>query len=365
MRRREFIQTATFLGAAAGSALAEQQNELERSSTQDAMALHRSALIVDALDASTTDEKHLERLKAGGVSCRVGGWGNLPDVQAFANAYNFLDAHKDRIVPCTTVREIREAHQQGKIAQVFNWQAANVLGHMPGEPPPTALRAFYQLGLRTCGIAYNVANIFGGGCLEPQIGLTRAGRRLVEEIHKLRIQLDVGGHTGEQASLDALAMSSGVPVSCSHTNLAALNDNPRCTSDRVLAAIARTGGVIGITAFNDFIARSRRDVNVRRTPQVGLEKYLDQFDYLRKLVGVDHIGLGTDNVEGRVLSGNRMVSPPEAYSEQPWLYVKGYETIAQLPNVTRGLIQRGWSNEDIRKILGQNWLRVWEKIWGA
>src|SRR5690606_5026108 len=108
--------------------------------------------------------------------------------------------------------------------------------------------------------------------------------KLVEQIHKLRIVLDVGGHTGEQTSLDALAMSSGVPVVCTHTNVRALTDNPRCTSDKVFEAIARTGGVIGLTAFNDFHARSRKDAGVLRTPQVGLDKHLDQYDYLKRLI---------------------------------------------------------------------------------
>jgi membrane dipeptidase len=108
---------------------------------------------------------------------------------------------------------------------------------------------------------------------------------------------------------------------------------------------------------------------VPRTPQVGLEKHLDQYVYLKKLIGVDHIGLGPDFVDGPgrndpgIPDPNRM--PPEIYSQQPWFYVKGFENISELPNVTRGLIQRGWSTGEIRKVLGENWLRVYEKVWGG
>jgi membrane dipeptidase len=154
----------------------------------------------------------------------------------------------------------------------------------------------------------------------------------------------------------------------------------------VLEAIAKTGGVIGLTAFNDFHARTRNDAGVLRTAQVGLEKHLDQYDYLKKLVGVDHVGLGPDftfggtkpvpepsrpssDAGGRVANqnpnGSAQFAGPEAYSVQtPWLYVKGFENIGELPNITRGLTQRGWSTAELRKVLGENWLRVYERVWG-
>ncbi len=176
-----------------------------------------------------------------------------------------------------------------------------------------------------------------------------------------------GGHTGERTSLDAIEMSSGVPIVCTHSNVAALTDNPRNGSDRLFEAIAATGGVIGVTAFNDFHARTRHDAGVPRTPQVGLEKHLDQFDYLRRLVGADHVGLGPDFIEGRDPRApvNPAVTPPEIYSEKPWLYVTGFERITELSHVTRGLIERGWSTTEIRKVLGENWLRVYARVWGA
>lgn len=211
--------------------------------------------------------------------------------------------------------------------------------------------------------------MYGGGCLEPHIGLTRAGRRLVEEIHKQRIVLDVGGHNGEQITLDAIAMAPGVPVTNTHGNVRALNDNPRCNSDRVIEAIAETGGVLGMTVFSDFMVRNPTNDHLPTTPQATLDQYLDQFDYIRKLVGVDHVGLGTDNVcDGAgpcpPEKQNRIVMAPEAYSEV-WTYVKDFESMSDLPIFVRGLIKRGWPTGDIQKVLGGNWLRVWEKVWGS
>jgi membrane dipeptidase len=329
---------------------------------RDAQKIQAASLVVDGLNATQLDEERVRLLRQGGVNCAVKGVGGI---NGHARMLQFLDRHSNEVARATTVKEIREVVERGKIAIVFEWQSADPL---VAEPDPArALRAYQQLGLRIVGIAYNRVNVFGGGALESHIGLTRLGRKLVDAIHQNRIVLDVGGHTGEQTGFDAIEMTSGVPVICTHTNVRALNDNPRCMTDKLIEAIARTGGVIGITAFNDFMARTRKDAHIPRTPQVGIDKYLDQFDYVRKLVGVDHVAIGADNVEGLAggIALDRDALPPEAYSEQPWFYVKGFESIAELPNVTKGLVDRGWPAADIQKVLGENWLRVYQKVWGA
>lgn len=106
-----------------------------------------------------------------------------------------------------------------------------------------------------------------------------------------------------------------------------------------------------------------------RSPQASLDQHLDQYDYLKKLVGVDHIGLGPDFMTGRTdldaIGMIRELWPADAYSELPFYMVKDFETIIELPKVTQGLLDRGWNAADVRKILGENWLRVYEKVWGA
>jgi membrane dipeptidase len=324
--------------------------------------------VVNGLDPSNLDVEYLDLLEAGGVHC----WHQtLADgLASFASLLEFCDAHRTRIAQAGSAREIRELYGKGILSHVSGWQFPDAIV-VDGQPRPELLRVFHELGLRICSLTYNVANAFGGGCLDPQVGLTRAGRRLVEEIHRSRIVLDVAGHNGEQTSFDAIAMSAGVPVICSHTNIRALNDNPRCSTDRMLEAIARTGGVIGLSAFNDFHARKASDLQVPRTPQVGLDLHLDQYDYLKRLVGIDHIALGPDFIQGRnepgqISGAQSFVMAPEAYSPQmPWFYVKGFENIGELPNVAQGLLGRGWSVENVRKVLGENWLRIYEKVWGS
>jgi membrane dipeptidase len=230
------------------------------------------------------------------------------------------------------------------------------------------LRGHYEIGLRILGIAYNLPNAFGSGNFYPYMELTSAGRGLVEEIHKLDMILDVGGHTGEQTSLDAIAMAPEIPVICSHTNVGAIADNPRCVSDRLIDAIAGTGGVIGLTAVNDFHVRGRGELDVAHSPRIGLDQHIDQMDYLRHRVGVDHIGVGPDFVDGRGLDYdlyNRTVSINRSIiSDGPWLYLEGFEDISELPNVVAKMHERGWSSTDIDKVMGGNWLRVYEEVWG-
>ena len=274
-----------------------------------------------------------------------------------------------KVVLAKSVADIREAHARGLVSNVFCWQSATVLGDSFNSPigsTATALRAFHEIGLRQVGLCYNVTNAFGSGCLEPHGSLTRAGQRLVEEIHFLGMILDVGGHTGEQTTLDAIAISDGVPVVCSHTNVAAIADNYRCISDQVIDAIAATGGVIGLTAVNDFHVRGRGDTG--DVPHVGIEEHVDQYDYIRNRVGVDHVGLGTDFVDGMAIPYgggiNAEIIPADMVSE-PWRFIRGFESIAELPNLIDGLRRRGWTDEEVRKAMGANWLRVYQQVWGG
>ena len=355
MKRREF------LGAGVGASALLRAGGSLKGPEADRPAEQGAAPIIDGVSPAPLDDRYVGMLKTAGVS----GWHkSMGGIDSFAAAYNFLDGRKD-VAVATTAGEIRKARERGTVALLFGWQSADPLGTV-SDRKDTPLRAYHQMGLRIVNLVYNVMNQFAGGNLEPDKGLTRTGRRLVEEIHRLGIVLDVGGHSGEQSSQDAIAASSGVPIICSHTNMAGLIDNPRNISDRLATAIAKTGGVIGLTAINDFNARRRQDAHVKTTPQVGLSALLDQYDYAKRLVGADHIGMGndfTENPTGRIDPSLPQFPPEMASDQSPIGYVKGFERITELPNLVNGLRQRGWSAGDIDKAMGLNWLRVYEKVW--
>lgn len=382
MKRRDFVKGIAMAGAASGltggasgSTGAAAQASPGRATGQPAAPhaappaapLTQDDIVVDGLFAGAMRLSHLREMQEGGAHCGVAG--GPSDMASYAALLRFFDEYADEVVLAKSVADIRAAHARGLVSNVFCWQSATVLGDSFNSPlgsAATSLRAFREVGLRQVGLCYNVANAFGSGCLEPEGPLTRAGYRLVEEMHSLGIILDVGGHTGERTTLDAIAISDGVPVICSHTNIAAIADNYRCISDRVIDAIAGTGGVIGITAVNDFHVRGRG--NTGPTPHVGIEEHVDQYDYIRKRVGVDHVGMGTDFVGGMEIPYgggiNAEIITTDMVSE-PWRFIRGFESIAELPNVIDGLRRRGWTDDEVRKAMGANWLRVYQQVWGG
>ena len=332
-----------------------------------------SLLVVNGLDVSDLNEEYLGLIRKGGVDVwhkSVGG-----GVRAFADAHNFVDNHSDEITIVRTVAEMYEAKSNDKIALLFGWQDANTIStgragsnDWWGDPPHSELRAYYELGLRVCGIAYQIANIFGGGATDGHIGLSRAGRALVEEIHHLGIVLDVGGHTGDQASLDAIEMSSGMPVICSHGGVRALANSSRNLSDKTVEAIAKTGGVIGTPAINDFLVRGKEMAHMPESPWGNVDNFIAHVEHVRDLVGPDHVGIGTDfttrpgNPTGQ--TRDRALFGPETMDEGPRRFVKGFENVSELPNVVRALEEREWPEEHVQKFLGGNWLRVYQQVWG-
>jgi membrane dipeptidase len=165
-------------------------------------------------------------------------------------------------------------------------------------------------------------------------------------------------------------MSKGVPVVNTHTNPAALCANPRNISDRLAVAIAKTGGVIGISTISDFHNLDATTIppNGAKIAQATLDMHLDHYDYFKKLVGVDHVGMGTDLIVGSHSDEKPWISvtfPPDASGPGVILPVKDFESLDQLPNLIRGLKGRGWSASELDKVLGANWLRVYEHVWGA
>jgi len=291
--------------------------------------------------------------------------------------WEFADQNTNTAVIATKVSDIIRAKRDNKIAFVLGSQHGMVIERLMNKRPmmthgamEQSIRAFYQLGMRCQGIAYNINNIFGGGCLESESPLTSQGERFVENLHKLGILLDVGGHTGEQTSLDAIAISGGVPVVCTHTNAAGLVANARAISDRLIEKIASTGGVVGITAINDFQVRSAANMRQHghRSPRASIDVMLDQYDYVKRLVGIDHVAMGPDffwphQYEHHAASS--MTFPSHVLGDGLLQTVKDFEDLSDMPNLISGLRSRGWTEIELDKVLGGNWLRVFEQVWGG
>lgn len=367
MNRRNFMgagaATMAALGASASSGVARAKSDATT-----------RGIIVDGCSPTMLSRSYLELLKSAGVGCWHVDMGGRTALAQLSLLHTVLDQNRDLAELARSVEDIRRIHASGRIALVFGWQAVDSIedpqaNNWQVNPPRTAMRAYYELGLRCVGLVYNLANSFGGGCLDPRIGLTKAGRFLVEEMQKMGILVDCGGHTGEQTSLDIIAMAQR-PVVCTHSNVLALNDNPRNTSDGVIEGIARTGGVFCVSAIDPFMTWNRNYIGKSpdTVPRAGISRMVDEFDHLKRLVGVDHIGLGPDFTHGAKGAIDPDVSfafPPEmTYRQDPIQYVQGFEDMTKLPDLEKEMRRRGWSDEDLRKVLGENLLRVFSRAWG-
>jgi membrane dipeptidase len=206
---------------------------------------------------------------------------------------------------------------------------------------------FHRMGQRVSQLTYNATNRLGGGCLaEHDRGLTAFGAEVVTEMNRLGMAIDVS-HCGERTTLDAFEVSRR-PVLVTHSNCHALARHPRCKSDQVLRAMARTGGVIGITGVRAF---------VRQGSPARLEDLLDHFDHVARLVGVEHVGLGTDTdpdtldpLTGQIRAAYR---------------IAGLNPSRRVYDLAEGLLRRGYSASDVTGVLGGNFRRALDEIWNA
>ena len=304
-------------------------------------------------------------------------WHYLPNLPEF-DKVDALITNDSRIILARSYADILAAKAAGKVSMVCGWQNSAPLEEAAGNdwrgstPPRTKLQYYYDRGLRTANLCYNLSNSFGGGCLDPTVPLTRQGKFIIGQMQDIGILVDTGGHTGEQTSLDVIAMSRR-PVVCSHANALGLNDNPRNVSDRVIEGIAKTGGLVGIAALDVFMSWSRKDAPRAMTgpypARAGIGRYADEFDYMKRLVGIDHIGLGTDFVSD-FLTANPSIDwqfPPEMFYNMPdgAVYTKGFSSALDLPTLRSELVSRGYSDVDIQKVFGGNWMRVFRQAWNA
>jgi membrane dipeptidase len=345
------------------------------SATGAAAAPRSSNIVVSGTDGKDMTRDYVLTLRKVGVDV----WQSGPKgrgLRGWSELYQFRDKNADIIAFCKSAADIRRAKAEGKVGFVAGWQTANAVSNGRegvndwwSGPGKTELRAYKELGLRICGIAYQIANDFGGGGIDGTIGLTRAGRMLVEEIHSLKIVLDVGGHTGDATSRDAIAMSAGVPIVSTHSNVRTLANSSRNLPDDLIDAIAKSGGVIGINAINDFVMRGREMANLDRTPQGTYRDLLKHADYIKRRVGAEHVGIGSDFVDDPLGLGAGVrdypLFGPEVIDKAPRRFVTGFGNITELPNLRTGLQELGWTDSEIAGFMGGNFMRVYEKVWGA
>jgi membrane dipeptidase len=276
-------------------------------------------------------------------------------------------AHQDFLIPAVRVEDIHRAHREGKLAWIASMEGAAMI-----ENELDRIEVLYGFGVRLLGIAYSEANALGSGLKEPRDGgLTVFGRKAVERMNKVGMLIDCS-HCGDQTTLDTIEVSEH-PIILSHIGARALWDSNRLAPDEVLVACAEKGGVIGIEAApHTTLTYNRRSHD--------LEAFMEHFEYVKRLVGVDHVGFGPDSIFGdhvglhHTYAANLSIKEAHGGSEEKRRqkgmdyeeveYVKGIENpVEGSKNILRWLVKHGYSDEDVRKVMGGNALRLLGEVW--
>jgi membrane dipeptidase len=307
--------------------------------------------------ASQFDPKYrtLEEYRANGADfvglTIAGSRSNVSEsMRIIANNLSFLRAHPKRYKLVRTAEDVLANKSDGRLSVGFNFQGSDSL-----EGNLDMCEVYFELGVRQMLLCYNVRNAAGSGCHETtDDGLSEFGKGLVRRMNDLGMVVDAS-HTGRKTTIDILEISCA-PVVFSHSNPAALQPHPRNIDDTQIRLCAETGGVIGVVGFNGFLAGRRATVAA----------LLDAIDYIVQLVGPDHVGLGLDWIYCEEMFRQALSANTSAY---PSGKNDDYATPAEflgpsaLPQITAGLMARGYDDTAVRKILGLNWLRIARAVW--
>ena len=271
-------------------------------------------------------------------------------------------AHQDFLIHCKRIEDVERAHDEGRVAWVATMEGAAMIEHDLDR-----IDILHGFGLRSLGITYSESNALGNGLKEDRDGgLTKFGRKAVARMNKVGLLIDAS-HCGDQTTLDTVQYSEK-PIVLSHIGARALWDSNRLAHDDVLEAVAAKGGVIGIEcAPHTTLTKNNRVHN--------LAAFMEHFEYVRALVGIDHVGFGPDTVYGDHVGLHHAYSaslslkdskgagkPGQEYEEVA--YVEGLENPTEgSHNIIRWLVKHGYSDEDIQKVMGGNALRVMAEAW--
>lgn len=325
---------------------------------------HEEQTMTRYVSVAAERKELLDGWRAGGVTCILQNAGEegsdprrlLKRLARFTYATQFL---RDEVYQAIQPSDIEAAKRNNKRCLYFAANGVPVPGEMRTvEEELGFVRFFFQLGVRMMHLTYNRRNAIGDGCGEPaNAGLSDFGRAVVAEMNRLGVIVDIA-HSGWRTSFEA-AKASKKPMVASHTTVAALNQHIRSKPDDVIRAIVDTGGLVGICCIAGFLGRSGN-----------IAALLDHIDYVVKKFGPDHVAIGTDVAyQSQNQAAEWKKVPRRARSRNRWealwpqgtrLNEDGARTMVwtNWPLFTVGMVQRGYKDSDIQKILGGNVMRV-------
>jgi membrane dipeptidase len=343
--------------------------------TADARAarIHKQAIVVDTHIDTTMmlakpgwdfmtrhtpgpapDENHVDlpRIREGGLDAAffsiympgtiTGPAAVRKSLELIDHVRKLVEDHPNEMVLATTAAEVRAANKAGKFAALMGMEG----GHMIDDSL-AVLRDYHRLGVRYLTLSHSVNTNWSdsSGDTPAHNGLTEFGKDVVRELNRLGVMVDIS-HVSDKTFWDALETSKA-PLVASHSSMRAISGHPRNMTDDMIKALGGKGGVVMINYSIGFLSNERYEAGKQtpppaEMPRVSWEKIVDHIDHAVKLVGAQHVGLGSD-FDG--------TSVPD-----------GMEDVSKLPKITAALLARGYSEQDVKNILGENILRLLEKV---
>ncbi len=324
---------------------------------KDPLLFHRESIIIDGLNASWFfNDEVFQKLHQGGITAAnttVSAWqGPAETVDLIGQMYRQLEKHGDIAQQVRTVADIHIAKAGNRVGTIFGFQDTAPIANQIH-----LLRVYHELGIRIVQLTYNTENLVGCGCQAPEDkGLTDFGRQVIAEMNRLGILIDLS-HCGPKTTLEAIEVSTQ-PVAITHSNPVSHFPHPRNKSDEIIQALAARSGVIGALSFPAMLTH--------KLP-ARIDDYLDVIDYLVHLAGIDSVGIGPDFMEylPPEIEEAALQSLPEEMRElfRTMPPVEQFASVAEMSNVTGGLLARGYSEADTAKIMGGNWMRLYQQVW--
>jgi membrane dipeptidase len=268
-----------------------------------------------------------------------------------------LDHRKDFFMKILKAEDIETAKKNGKKGILLNFQS---MQHI--DTDINLVELYYMQGIRVMQLTYNSKNPVGTGCTARRDrGLTEFGIDVVHKMNELGIVVDVS-HCGAQTSMDAVNNSKD-PIIASHTFSKNLYEHDRGKTDEFFQTIAEKGGYVGVLAVPGFLTTNQKTT---------IDDWLDHVDYIVNLIGIDHVGIGSDyygfsvpdNLAIKIGEFMEVLGFRPEHRASFLDKMEGFENYTQFPNLIKGLIDRGYSDQEIGKIAGSNFLKLFKRVVG-
>ena len=321
-------------------------------------ALHDDAIVIDGLIISNCGPAVFEDMRRGGLTaanCTCSVWENFAGTMNNIGQWKqWFRQHDDLIRPVFTTDDIHRAKDEGRTGVILGFQNVSAF-----EDKLEYIGFFKSQGVGIVQIAYNTQNLVGTGCYESKDGgLSDFGHDVVAEMNRVGILCDLS-HVGSRTSEDVI-LASEKPVCYSHCLPSGLKAHPRNKSDQELRFIAEHGGFIGVTMFTPFLPKGIEST---------VDDYVEAIEYVIRIAGEDAVGIGTDFTQDQPRAFFDYLTHDKGYGRRLTDFGEivnpaGLRTIGEFPNLTAAMERAGWPEGRIRKVIGENWMRVLKEVWG-